>query len=73
MVVTLKKPLNDYGYNWPASTTVEVSMKFYRKLIAEGYIDPHPEDPAHQPAPKASKAKAASAPAPEPPSEIIEE
>jgi hypothetical protein len=48
-------------------------MKFYRKLIAEGYIDPHPEDPAHQPAPKASKAKAAPAPAPEPPSEITEE
>ena len=48
MVVTLNKPLNDYGYNWPAGQQAEVSVKFYRILVASGHVDPHPEDPTYQ-------------------------
>jgi hypothetical protein len=68
MVVTLNKPLNDYGYNWPAGQQAEVSVKFYRILVASGHVDPHPEDATYQ-KPKATKAKPAPAPAPEVPTD----
>ena len=57
MIVTLTKPLNDFGYQFEAGKTIEVSMKFYRRLVAEGYCDPH-ESEAPKPAPKAAKPKA---------------
>lgn len=63
MIITLTKPLNDYGYNWPAGQTAEVSVKFYRILVASGHVDPHPDDPAHpKPKPAAKKAPAPKEP-----------
>jgi hypothetical protein len=61
MIVTLKRPLNLYGYNWEAGKTVEVSMKFYRILVKGMYCDPHPDD-----AELMRKAKTKKAPAPQP-------
>jgi hypothetical protein len=61
MIVTLTKPLNDFGYQFEAGKTIEVSMKFYRRLVAEGYCDPH-ESEAPKPAPKAAKPKATPPP-----------
>lgn len=71
MIVTLKRELNLYGYNWPKGKTVEVSMKFYRILVKGDYCDPHPEDEAFKKAAKAKKAPAlqpelTDQPAPEP-------
>ena len=62
MIVTLKRELNLYGYNWPKGKTVEVSMKFYRTLVKGDYCDPHPDDEVLK---KAAKAKKAPAPQPE--------
>jgi hypothetical protein len=62
MIVTLKKPLKLYGYEWETGKTVEVSMKFYRILVAGEYCDAHPEDEFYK---KAAKAKKAPAPQPE--------
>jgi len=39
MKVTLQKPLNNYGWKWPAGKTVEVSNKFAAKLKKGGYLD----------------------------------
>jgi len=61
MIVTLTKPLNDFGYQFEAGKTIEVSMKFYRRLVAEGYCDPH-ESEAPKPAPKSAKPKATPPP-----------
>jgi hypothetical protein len=61
MIVTLTKPLNDFGYQFEAGKTIEVSMKFYRRLVAEGYCEPH-ESEAPKPAPKAAKPKATPPP-----------
>jgi hypothetical protein len=64
MLVTLIKPLNDYGYNFEAGKDLEVSVKFYRKLVASGHIEAHPDE-APKPAPKAAKPKATPPPSPE--------
>ena len=61
MIVTLTKPLNDFGYQFEAGKTIEVSMKFYRRLVAERYCQPH-ESEAPKPAPKAAKPKATPPP-----------
>jgi hypothetical protein len=68
MIVTLTKPLNDYGYEFEAGKTIEVSMKFYRLLVAQGYCDPH-ESEAPKPAPKAAPKPKATPP----PTDNIEE
>ena len=39
MKVTLQKPLNKYGWKWPAGKTVDVSNKFAAKLKKGGYLD----------------------------------
>jgi hypothetical protein len=59
MIVTLKQPLQDFGYDWPAGLQVEVSMKFYRKLVESAHVDAHPEDEKYK---KAAKPKKAAAP-----------
>jgi hypothetical protein len=64
MIVTLTKPLNDYGYNWPAGQQAEVSVKFYRILVASGHVDAHPDDP-NKPKPAPKKAPAPKQPEPE--------
>jgi hypothetical protein len=59
MIVTLKQPLQDFGYDWPAGLQVEVSMKFYRKLVESGHVDAHPDDEKYKKAAKPKKAAAA--------------
>ena len=39
MKVTITKPLNKYGWKWPAGKTVDVSNKFAAKLKKGGYLD----------------------------------
>ena len=57
MIVTLKQPLQDFGYDFPAGKQLEVSVKFYRILVESGHVDAHPDD---------EKYKKAAAPAVDP-------
>ena len=45
MKVTLEKPLNKYGWKWPAGKTVDVSNAFAAKLKKGGYLNaPEPKE-----------------------------
>jgi hypothetical protein len=63
MIVTLKQPLQDFGYDFPAGKQLEVSVKFYRILVESGHVDAHPDDEKYK---KAAKPKKAAAPAVDP-------
>lgn len=62
MIVTLKRDLKLYGYDFPKGKTIEVSMKFYRILVKGDYCDAHPDDEVLK---QAAKTKKAPAPQPE--------
>jgi hypothetical protein len=53
MKVTIQKPLNKYGWKWPAGKTVDVSSTFAAKLKKGGYLDaPEPKESKKKTTPK---------------------